>query len=109
MRSPSVTGEAYPACTPRTSQRAPLSVSTPVDAAGTAASIPISLLMMFSSLWLTMTSSPTTSAAVLRPRLLTSQFHTGSPVASFSACMAPSLPPEKNIRVPLIVATKGLA
>ena len=46
----------------------------------------------------TMTSSPTTSAAVLRPRLLTCQFHTGSPVATFSACIAPSLPPEKNIR-----------
>ena len=71
--------------------------------------MPISLLMMFSSLCVTMTSSPTTSAAVLRPRLLTSQFHTGSPVATFSACIAPSLPPEKNMRVPLTSATKGFA
>ena len=86
-----------------------MSDSTPFDAAGTAASIPISLLTMFSSLWVTITSSPTTSAAVLRPRLLTSQFQTGSPVATFSACIAPSLPPEKNIRMPLTSATKGLA
>ena len=60
---------------------------------------------MFSSLWVTITSGPTISADVFSPRLLTFQCHTGSPVAIFSACMAPSLPPEKNSRVPFTLAT----
>ena len=64
---------------------------------------------MFSSLWVTMTSEPIISAAVFRPRLLTSQCHTGSPVAILSACIAPSLPPEKNIRTPFTSATYGFA
>ena len=84
-------------------------MSVPFDAAGTAAIMPISLVARFSSLWVTMTSGPTISAAVLRPRLLTSHCHTGSPVATLSACIAPSLPPEKNIRTPLTSATYGLA
>ena len=71
--------------------------------------MPISLVPRFSSLCVTMTSGPTISAAVFRPRLLTCQFQTGSPVATLSACIAPSLPPEKNIRVPLTSATNGLA
>jgi hypothetical protein len=83
---------------PRTSQRASLSVSVPFELAGTAATIPISLLPTFSSLCVTITSSPTTSAAVLRPRWLTRQFQIASPLAAFTACMAPSLPPEKIVR-----------
>ena len=88
---------------------ASLSVSVPFDAAGTAATMPISLVAMFSSLWVTMTSVPTIRAAVFSPRLLTSQCQTGSPVAIFSACIAPSLPPEKNMRTPLTSATYGFA
>ena len=81
----------------------------PFDAAGTAATIPISLVPWFSSLCVTITSLPTTSAAVFKPRWLTFQFHSGSPVAIFSACIAPSLPPENIVRVPLMSATNGFA
>ena len=86
-----------------------MSVSAPFDAAGTAASMPISLVPMFSSLCVTMTSGPSTSAAVFRPRWLTRQFQIGSPVAALIACIAPSLPPEKNVRVPLTSAMNGFA
>ena len=64
---------------------------------------------MFSSLCETMTSGPIMSAAVFRPRWLTGQLQIFSPVLIFSACIAPSLPPEKNVRVPLTSATYGLA
>ena len=67
--------------------------------------MPISFDSMFSSLCVTMMSVPIISAEVLRPRLLTFQCHTGSPFAILIACMAPSLPPEKNSRVPFTSAT----
>ncbi len=81
----------------------------PLDAVGTAASMPISFVSMFSSLWLTITSEPTTNAAVLRPRLLTSHCQTDWPVATVIACMAPSLPPVKKVRTPSMLAMKGFA
>ena len=77
--------------------------------AGTAASMPISLVRMFSSLCETMTSEPTISAAVFSPRLLTSQLQMRSPVVALSASIAPSLPPLKSIRVPSTSPTNGLA
>jgi hypothetical protein len=86
-----------------------LSVNVPFDAAGTAATIPMSLVPTFSSLCVTITSAPTTSAAVFKPRWLTFQFQIGSPVAIFNACIAPSLPPENIIRVPLMSATNAFA
>jgi hypothetical protein len=86
-----------------------LSVNVPVFVSGAAASIPISLVPRFSSLCETITLPLTTSAAVLRPRWLTGQLQIFSPVATLSACIAPSLPPEKNVRVPLTTLTNGFA
>src|SRR3972149_4957670 len=54
--------------------------------------MPMAFTSMFSSLCVTITSGPTISAAVLRPRLLTFQCRTGSPGWVFSARTAPPPP-----------------
>ena len=71
---------------------------------GTAATMPISFEPTFSSLCVTMMSSPTPSAAVFSPRWLTFQLQIFSPVLMRSACIAPSLPPENSVRMPFTVA-----
>jgi hypothetical protein len=71
--------------------------------------MPISLTPRFSSLCVTITSEPITSAAVFRPRWLTFQFQIGSPVFTLIACIAPSLPPVNIVRTPLTSEMNGFA
>ena len=78
--------------------------SLPLPVASKAAIMPISLPSRFSSLCETMAYFPFITMPVLRPRLATTRFHTGSPVCGFMASAAPSAPPVTSRRVPFTVA-----
>jgi hypothetical protein len=80
----------------------------PLPVASTAATMPISVVSMFSSPWDKYTVLSRNSTLFRIARLLTSRLHTGLPVFTCSAWNTPSVPPTIISRWPLTVATMGV-
>ena len=104
----SATGVGKPICTPCRNHFVCSFLISPFSAASKRVSRPISLVSKFSSLCVAMTSLPTITTELLMARLLTSSFHTGSPVAAFIAWNTPSVPPTMARRTPPTVAMIGV-